>query len=676
MRKSSPKLLAVILTLVMVMGLMPITVLANETRVSVNGQIVQFDQPIRMAENRILAPIRPIADIVGAEVRWNADTRTATVILGNTGVAVAADNLNATVRNMTTGTTQTVALPVAPRIYSGVFFMPIEAVSQQLGLTTQWDNANSMLHINTRDFVPSEVVAPPIATPVPTPRPIPTSNLADMQHTNFRRGNNQNNLWRINGRVTDFAGNNHTNGMLFFVGSWISGGHAFTFNNARAHNLIEYNLGSRYSRLTGSIVLPQIIALTGPELNVSNANANSPTFTVRFFGDGLEIASFAHVTTSMPFDFDIDVSNVNTLSITMYTGRANTYVALTNMDLFQSGTPDLPPIVPRLDNMQHSNFRRGNDQNNLWRINGRIVDFEGNNHTNGMLFFVGSWISGGHAFTFNNVRAHNLVEYNLGSRYSRLTGTIVLPQTIALTEPGLTVNNANANSPTFTIRFFGDGLEIASFAHVTTSMPFDFDVDVRNVNTLSITMYTGRANTYVALTNLDLFQTGTPSSPPLVSRLDNMNYSHFRRGNDQNNLWRINGRIVDFAGNHHNNGMLFFVGSWISGGHAFSFGNARAHNLIEYNLGSRYSRLTGSIVLPQGISLNAPELVVNNANANSPTFTVRFFGDGLEIAAFSNVTTSMPFNFDVNVSNVNTLSVSFYASRANTYVALTNLNIQ
>jgi hypothetical protein len=148
------------MVLIIVIGLMPITALANDTRVSVNDQIVQFDRPVRIAEDVILAPIRPVADLVGAEVRWNANNRTATVILGNTGVAIAMDNPIMVIRNMTTGAEERVTLAVTARIVDVASFVPLEPVSRALGLNVQWDDANRTLQITTPGFVPSEEAAP------------------------------------------------------------------------------------------------------------------------------------------------------------------------------------------------------------------------------------------------------------------------------------------------------------------------------------------------------------------------------------------------------------------------------------------------------------------------------------------------------------------------------------
>jgi hypothetical protein len=188
MKKISVRVFMSIMFFIMIMGSMSVFASGSsasgsgstEIKISVNGQIIQFDQPIQIEQNIILAPISPIADRVGAEVRWDAVAGTTTIIYGNMGVAVAVNTPAITVRNMITGAEEIVPLPVEPRINRGVAFMPIEDIFRALGLNVQRDETNRMLQITTPDYVPpSSVVAPPSATVPPAstatpPRPVIT----------------------------------------------------------------------------------------------------------------------------------------------------------------------------------------------------------------------------------------------------------------------------------------------------------------------------------------------------------------------------------------------------------------------------------------------------------------------------------------------------------------------
>ncbi|MDR1802747.1 MAG: fibronectin type III domain-containing protein [Treponema sp.] len=120
---------------------------ARGTRVLVNGQTASFSQPLDTVQGTLLAPIRPIADLMGAETRWNSETRTITVIHGNTGIAAAIDNQIMTVRNMTTGGIRQVTLPVSPRISNGAEYYPVEVMVKEFGATVTWDETTNTIHI-------------------------------------------------------------------------------------------------------------------------------------------------------------------------------------------------------------------------------------------------------------------------------------------------------------------------------------------------------------------------------------------------------------------------------------------------------------------------------------------------------------------------------------------------
>jgi hypothetical protein len=125
--------------------------LNNAMALFVGGRAVYIDPPLRMVENKLFAPIQPISDSLGSELRWNENTSTATIILGDIGVATELGVSILTIRNMITGDTDTLAISVAPRRFDGVVFVPIEYIAYVMGLSAQWDLANDTFHISTTD---------------------------------------------------------------------------------------------------------------------------------------------------------------------------------------------------------------------------------------------------------------------------------------------------------------------------------------------------------------------------------------------------------------------------------------------------------------------------------------------------------------------------------------------
>ncbi|MCL2440783.1 MAG: copper amine oxidase N-terminal domain-containing protein [Treponema sp.] len=137
----------------LIINSIPVFASNNETRIFVNGKRVRFNLPLRIEQEIILAPVNPIAEKLRADVRWNANTATTTIIYGNTGVAIAVGNPNMTVRNMDTETINTIPLSATPRYINGVVYMPVGEIFNTLKLNVLWDRQSSILQINTPDYV-------------------------------------------------------------------------------------------------------------------------------------------------------------------------------------------------------------------------------------------------------------------------------------------------------------------------------------------------------------------------------------------------------------------------------------------------------------------------------------------------------------------------------------------
>ena len=101
-----------------------------------NGLLFQNDAApfIAPADNRLMVPLRVIAEGLGAQVAWIGETNTVHITNG------------ATVLNLTIG----VPLPNGmgtPVIIDGRTFVPVQYVAEMLGATVRWDGANSAMYI-------------------------------------------------------------------------------------------------------------------------------------------------------------------------------------------------------------------------------------------------------------------------------------------------------------------------------------------------------------------------------------------------------------------------------------------------------------------------------------------------------------------------------------------------
>jgi hypothetical protein len=145
------KRIAAILCVVLALG--NAAVFAEETaKVTVNGVSVRFDQPPIVIDGRTLVPIRAVADAIGAEVRWNENTQTATVIYKNSGVALQIGNIKMVVRNLSTSEERELTLEVPPQSYGNRTLLPIRAPLEALGCTVGWEDKSSTVVITTADY--------------------------------------------------------------------------------------------------------------------------------------------------------------------------------------------------------------------------------------------------------------------------------------------------------------------------------------------------------------------------------------------------------------------------------------------------------------------------------------------------------------------------------------------
>lgn len=127
-------LLTLMTVLLVLVGVPPVSA-APVPRVAVNGVELQFDVPPIIENGRTLVPMRAIFEALGAEIYWNAETRTVSAARGEVALAVQIGNPWANVND------EPVALDVPARIVDGRTLVPLRFVSEALGATVAWDPA-------------------------------------------------------------------------------------------------------------------------------------------------------------------------------------------------------------------------------------------------------------------------------------------------------------------------------------------------------------------------------------------------------------------------------------------------------------------------------------------------------------------------------------------------------
>ena len=138
------KTIALLLT--MVLAAMTFTAYADdEIKVIMNGTEINFsayDNVMPYIENdRTLVPIRAIAESMGFSVDWDDTTKTVTVEENSTEIKFVIESDKASVN----GEEKTLDVPA--RITSDRTFVPLRFVSENMGATVEWNEADMLITI-------------------------------------------------------------------------------------------------------------------------------------------------------------------------------------------------------------------------------------------------------------------------------------------------------------------------------------------------------------------------------------------------------------------------------------------------------------------------------------------------------------------------------------------------
>jgi len=139
------KLLSFSLALIMMLSMFSVSVLADQTLViTIDGKTVATDvAPFIDANNRTMVPVRFITESLGAEVKWEPNTRTVTVLKGSDTIVLVIDSRTITF-NGTDSTMDTAAI-----IRDGRTFVPVRYIAEAMGLGVDWSATTRTVVLTT-----------------------------------------------------------------------------------------------------------------------------------------------------------------------------------------------------------------------------------------------------------------------------------------------------------------------------------------------------------------------------------------------------------------------------------------------------------------------------------------------------------------------------------------------
>lgn len=113
----------------------------NNKNSFVSGQKKVLDVPAQSVEGRTLLPVRFIAEAVGMEVMWDAQTSTATLKNDTKLVTIVIGQRSFTVNQ------KPVAIDVAAQIVEGRTLLPLRAIVEALGKKVYWNDSQKLIVI-------------------------------------------------------------------------------------------------------------------------------------------------------------------------------------------------------------------------------------------------------------------------------------------------------------------------------------------------------------------------------------------------------------------------------------------------------------------------------------------------------------------------------------------------
>lgn len=135
-----------------------LSLVQNTIKVLFNGSELKLDNPPVLQYGRVLVPIRPIAEAMGAQVSWNPADQSVGLALGRTSVSLTIGSTTAYVNG------QPKQLDVPAQIIDGSTLVPLRFVSEGLGAEVSWDPATRTASITYMAVITTETRAPQVTS--------------------------------------------------------------------------------------------------------------------------------------------------------------------------------------------------------------------------------------------------------------------------------------------------------------------------------------------------------------------------------------------------------------------------------------------------------------------------------------------------------------------------------
>ncbi|MFF2885200.1 stalk domain-containing protein [Paenibacillus sp. NPDC057967] len=111
--------------------------------VELDGSTLAFDTPPTKQNGRVMVPLRAIFDALGAEIHWDANTKTITATKDRNTVILTVGENFASINGVKE------KLDASPVIIKGTTFVPVRFIGSAFGNEVQWDAVHKTVMIST-----------------------------------------------------------------------------------------------------------------------------------------------------------------------------------------------------------------------------------------------------------------------------------------------------------------------------------------------------------------------------------------------------------------------------------------------------------------------------------------------------------------------------------------------
>ncbi|WP_019119604.1 stalk domain-containing protein [Brevibacillus massiliensis] len=127
----------------------------SDITLMINGQKVQTDIPLQMVKGRTLAPVRAVAEHLGASVKWDENQHTVFITKGNQKPNITNTYANNTNEIKLVINGKEVKSDVPPVMIGGSTMVPVRTIAEELGSTVEWNEAKHTVWIANRIINPA-----------------------------------------------------------------------------------------------------------------------------------------------------------------------------------------------------------------------------------------------------------------------------------------------------------------------------------------------------------------------------------------------------------------------------------------------------------------------------------------------------------------------------------------